>query len=60
MNINGKNASFTPEELTRKYHEEAPVDLKNNHVDKINEKYNNKHVTYFPVDAILDGNKHLP
>lgn len=36
MNINGKKSSFTPEELTRKYHEEAPVDLKNNHGDKIN------------------------
>ncbi|EGM7793427.1 TPA: hypothetical protein ACHJ26_005060 [Escherichia coli] len=60
MKINGKNASFTPEELARKYHEEATIDLKNNHVDKINEKYNNKHITYFPVDAILDGNKHLP
>lgn len=31
MNINGKNASFTSEELARKYHEEATVDLKNNH-----------------------------
>lgn len=47
MNINGKNASFTPEELIRKYHEEAPVDLKNNHGDKINEKNNNKHITYW-------------
>ena len=60
MKINGKNASFTPEELARKYHEEAPVDLKNNHFDILYEKYNIKHVTYFPVDAILDGNKHLP
>ena len=58
MNINGKNSSFTPEELTRKYHEKAPVDLKI--TIAINEKNNNKHIAYFPVDAILDGNKHLP
>ena len=60
MNINVKKSPFTPEEATKKYKEEATIDLKNNHANKINENNNNKHIAYFPVDAILDGNKHLP
>ena len=38
MNINVKKSPFTPEEATKKYKEEATIDLKNNHANKINEK----------------------
>ncbi|MFP1461928.1 hypothetical protein ACLB1E_06320 [Escherichia coli] len=54
MNINEKNLLLRLKRLlARKYHEEATADSKNNHGDEINEKNNNKHITYFPVDAIL-------